>query len=88
MEEMEEAEIKKENEGKTLYEYIGISKEKAELLQAKTKQIILLVLMGWIVGMVLDAYLGTNMYQTIITLLVLFGVVFKIYNSDNKKTQK
>lgn len=85
--------MSEEREPKTLFEHLGgllgSDKKKGEEMMSKYKGIIksfiFLVAAGFIIGLMLDTYTGSNIYTTILPLLMCLLFLFKWYKGGEKK---
>lgn len=83
-------------EGKTIFEhiggFIGSDKNKDNDFFSKYKGIMktfmFMVIAGVIIGIMLDTYMGTNTYTTIIPLLMALLFLIKWYKGSTKNKQK
>lgn len=85
-----------EREPKTIFEhiggFIGSDKKKGDALLSKYKDILktfmFMVIAGFIIGIMLDVYMHTNTYTTIIPLLMCLLFMVKWYKGSEKQKEK
>ena len=85
IEEMREEEKQQEREGKTLFEHMGVDGAKFEPYKAKMKKIAILLLLGWIGGLIVDTTMNTEIFQSVLPLTMLFIIILKIYTGEKNK---
>lgn len=81
-------ETKNENEGKTLFEHIGMDEEKTEKIMNSGKKIMFLLGAGVIIGIIIDTMLETNKFMIVVPLIMSLVLLFKWYNKDKEKKEE
>ena len=78
-------ENEKEREPKTLFEHMGFDGSKLAPYKAKIKQIAILMLIGYIGGLIVDITLDTAIFQSILPLGIALMILLKVYASEQNK---
>lgn len=79
---------KKEEEGKTLFEHLGLAgKAKGEntsfnKLTKMMKSMVITVIIGYLLGFILDIMMGTNIYALILAISMLIFWLLKVFGKD------
>jgi uncharacterized membrane protein YfcA len=76
-----------EKKDRTIFDLIGFDKTKMDPIVKKLKKLGLLLLIGWIGGIIIDVTLNTRIFQSVIPLIMILTIALKMYQKEKEKKE-
>lgn len=70
-----------DKEGKTLFEHLGINGNKYKRM---AKSLLIMVALGFLIGTMLDVYLGESNYSILVAIVMAILWILKMFGEDLK----
>lgn len=68
--------------GRTIFEIIGVSKEKSDAWWKILKKFMIFIIMGYFAGLVIDLVVGTGIFQLVLPIIIILFLVWKQWGKD------